>query len=190
MPLLEKVISFINLFLFPLKKILNSKATECRSLLFIPGPVCCCRIQEWVLLPIFDIGHCSAAVQGCSGAGVTAPHLTPPSLWAKIEQPLEETLMRCTTERCSCCSVGCKYNHHLSMYKLSPHLLRTLWSQPVTPWCCSAAVLQCCSLPRQPPHSHKHPTLTPDWLQLPAHTTHCGQDSVDFRLHTMRITVS
>ena len=65
--LLEKVISFINLFLFPLKKILNSKATECRSLLFIPGPVCCCRIQEWVLLPIFDIGHCSAVVQGCRG---------------------------------------------------------------------------------------------------------------------------
>ena len=124
-----------------MKKLLNSKATECRTLLFIPGPVCCCRIQEWVLLPIFDIGHCSAAVQ-CRGAGVTAPHLTPPSLWAKIEQPLEETLMRCTTERCSCCSVGCKYNHHLSMYKLSPHLLRTLWSQPVTPWCCSAAVLQ------------------------------------------------
>ena len=140
--LLEKVISFINLFLFSLKKILNSKATECRSLLFIPGPVCCCRIQEWVLLPIFDIGHCSAAVQWCRGAGVTAPHLTPPSLSAKMEQPLEETLMRCTTERCSCCSVGCKYNHHLSMYKLSPHLLRTLWSQPVTPWCCSAAVLQ------------------------------------------------
>ena len=123
-----------------MKKLLNSKATECRSLLFIPGPVCCCRIQEWVLLPIFDIGHCSAAVLQCSGAGVTAPHLTPPSLSAKMEQPLDETLMRCTTERCSCCSVGCKYNHHLSMYKLSPHLLRTLWSQPVTPWCCSAAV--------------------------------------------------
>ena len=43
----------------------------------------------------------------CRGAGVTAPYLTPPSLSAKMEQPLEETLMRCTTERCSCCSVGC-----------------------------------------------------------------------------------
>ena len=87
-------------------------------------PLQCCRLLQ------------------CRGAGVTAPHLTPPSLSAKMEQPLEETLMRCTTERCSCCSVGCKYNHHLSMYKLPPHLLRTLWSQPVTPWCCSAAVLQ------------------------------------------------
>ena len=57
-------------------KLLNSKATECRSLLFIPGPGC--RIQEWMLLPIFDIGHCSAAVLQCCRGHCTSPDAARP----------------------------------------------------------------------------------------------------------------
>ena len=57
-------------------------------------------------MPIFDIGHCRAAelCRGCSAAGVTAPHLTPPGLWAKMEQPPEKTVVGYSMERC--CSVG------------------------------------------------------------------------------------
>ena len=108
-------------------KLLNSKATECRSLLFIPGPGC--RIQEWMLLPIFDIGHCSAAelCRGCSAAGLQGSlHLTwrrPASgpRWSSLQRRLSwDAAWRDAAVWETAARAPGKYNHHLPI-----HCLRT-----------------------------------------------------------------